>query len=328
MPCMSTARTKRSPNERLAHTPPVQPYTAPLARHGDTARYIPRQPGRLGRTTAAAHMTSILPSFRPFGLARLTIVSALVAPVIAQDPPALEPEPERDWFFFEGATQTRYESLDNRLRRPETGSNQGLFHRTTLHLGVRDEFTQGGLEIIDSRIFGEPDDARTTTGQVNTLDLLQLYYKATFEDTVSKGDSLEVLLGRHTMDIGSRRFVARNRYRSTINAFTGANLHWKGTDGSAVRSFFVLPTQRLPGNGEIDELRDNEQEFDEERSSLRFMGIHGSTPEAATDSTLEGFIYRLLEGDAQDLNTRDRALTTIGFRWWNKPEPGAFPLGD
>ncbi len=227
-----------------------------------------------------------------------------------------------DWLVVRGSFDARYESLDKRLRAGENGSNQGLFVRTLLSMTVRDTFLEASAEIIDARVFGEPDDARTTTGQVDTAELLQGYIAGRFGDAFGKGDQLRVQLGRHTMDVGSRRLVARNVFRNTINAFTGVNAQWASAGGAKVRAFYTFPVQRLPGNGDIPLLQDGTPEFDEERSAVRFWGLHAALPEALAGGDFEAYLLGLDESDASDLATSDRDLNTIGARWLKKPAAG------
>ena len=67
----------------------------------------------------------------------------------------------------------------------------------------------------------------------------RVYLGTRTEDTLRDGDTLAFTLGRQTIDIGSRRFVARNRYRNTINSFTGVDWWWK-SDGTSVRNRALL----------------------------------------------------------------------------------------
>ncbi len=224
------------------------------------------------------------------------------------------------WFEVNGSLQARYESLDRRLRAGETGENHGFFSRLLLEVTARDTFLDVTAELLDSRIFGEPDDATPTTGQVNAVELLQGYVAARFADALAPGDRLRVQLGRHTMDIGSRRLAARNVFRNTINAFTGVNAQWESAGGATARAFYVLPVNRLPGNGAQDELRDNDVRFDEERTSVRFWGLVGETPKGPLGASLEGYLFGLDETDSTDLSTRNRDLTTVGFRWLKRPQ--------
>lgn len=256
------------------------------------------------------------------------VAAAAASQGAAQDP--LEVPPWRaqsvlglpDWFEVRGTFDGRYESLDKRIRAGENGSNQGFFVRTLLHMTLRDTFLEATAEMIDARVFGEPDDARTTTGQVDTVDLLQGYIAGRFEGAFGGGDELRVQLGRHTMDIGSRRLAARNIYRNTINAFTGANAQWSSTGGAKVRAFYTFPVQRLPGNDQIPLLRDGAVEFDEERSSVRFWGVHAMVPGALAGGDFEAYLLGLDEADATDLATTDRDINTVGARWLKRPVSG------
>lgn len=226
-----------------------------------------------------------------------------------------------EWLSVSGSFTTRYESLSNRLFRGQTGSNHGVFTRALLAITLRDTFTEATLEMIDSRILFEPDDARPTNGQSDAVDVLQGYFAARFSDAFEPGDSLRVLFGRHTMNVGSRRLVARNVYRNTINAFTGVNATWRSGDAFG-RAFYTLPVERLPSNLDVDGLRDNAIEADEERSARRFFGVFGGVEDLALGSTLEGYAYGIHEEDAAELATRNRRLTTVGARYHRPPTRG------
>ena len=269
--------------------------------------------------------TLLLPFF-----STLTLFSG-VSPSMAQTPGATDDTsvgPWRlgkalgtpSWFEVHGGIQARYESLDRKLRAGQSGENHGFFSRLLLEMTLRDTYLDVTAELMDSRIYGEPDDASPTTGQVNTAELLQGYFAARFTDAFTPGDSLRVQFGRHTMNIGSRRLAARNVYRNTINAFTGLNAQWTSADGATGRAFYVLPINRLPGNGDQQDLRDGDVRFDEERTSVRFWGLVGGSPRGPLGASLEGHLFGLDEGDATDLATRNRDLTTVGARWHKRPE--------
>lgn len=86
-------------------------------------------------------------------MAHHRITAALLAAAAASTPAAASqssgaPGPWRlgraldaaPWVEVHGEVQTRFESMSNRLRLGETGSNQGLFNRVTAQVTLRDRF--------------------------------------------------------------------------------------------------------------------------------------------------------------------------------------------
>ena len=182
---------------------------------------------------------------------------------------------------------------------------------------VRSEYLSATAELEDSRVYSGVSNAPMNTGIVNTL--LQGYVAGDFTDAFEEADELRVQLGRHTMDVGSRRLVARNRYRNTINAFNGLNTQWRSGSGVEARAFYTLPVQRLPRSA--SELYDGDIRFDEERSSVRFWGGHALFPQVAAGMDAELYLFGIDESDADGLNTRDRDLITFGTRWQKRARP-------
>ncbi|QDV09727.1 hypothetical protein Poly30_52860 [Planctomycetes bacterium Poly30] len=221
-----------------------------------------------------------------------------------------------DWFEISGTVRGRYETFDKQFRTGAGGYQDVFVTRSIVAATLRDTYLSATAEIIDSRVYSGVSDARLNTTIVNAVELLQAYLAADFTDTFEPGDKLRVQFGRHTMDVGSRRLVARNRYRNTINAFTGINAQWESQAGTKVRAFYTLPVQRLPGSAAA--LRDNEIEFDEEHPSTRFYGVHAELKDVALGANAEFYGYGLLESDGVDFNSRDRNLKTIGTRWNKK----------
>ncbi|MEM6676015.1 MAG: alginate export family protein [Planctomycetota bacterium] len=250
----------------------------------------------------------------------------LAAPPPVEPPPSLDPDdtsPWRltpalglpDWLEVAGTVRARFEHTDERFRLNLDGHNQIFVLRSLVALTIRDEFLSLTAELQDSRAYGFPDDAILSTAIVNAVELLQGYVAAGFTDAFQGGDSLDVLFGRHTMNVGSRRFVARNRYRNTINSFLGANAEWRSSGGTYARAFYTHPTIRLPSGAEQEQLKDNVVEFDEERSKNRFWGAFASQSNALAEGTIEGYYYGLDRSDVFGLAVADRELHTVGARW-------------
>ena len=218
-----------------------------------------------------------------------------------------------EWLTLSGTSRWRYESLSDAIRVLQDGSNQLYAFKTMIAARAQlDETFNITGELIDSRAMDFPADAILGTGTVNAVELLQGYVGVNLNEVVREGDEVEVQIGRHTMDVGSRRLVARNRFRNTVNAFTGVNVQWQDESSDHhVRAFAVVPVRRLPRDQ--PSLRDNDIEFDEEQEDTRFFGLFGDFP-LHDKVRAEAYAFHLDENDETDVPTRNRNITTIGAR--------------
>lgn len=227
-----------------------------------------------------------------------------------------------DWLTLSGHVRARYEYLSEQFRAGLTGPGDLVVLRTSLRADVDIGVPEATLEILDSRAaLSIEDSTPIDTSIVNPLEILQAYVGARGNDVFSAGDEGFVLAGRHTMDIGSRRLVARNRFRNTINSFTGINATLDTEDGASFRGFFTLPvTRRLD---DASDPNDTTIEIDDETSAVRFWGLYASTKDILPDVAGEVFYYDLDESDEADLPTRNRQLGTTGLRVWREAETEA-----
>ena len=215
--------------------------------------------------------------------------------------------------------RTRYEFLGDQFRAGLRGSDEIAAIRTTVHARVRiTDWLRLGAELQDARAIGEDGNTALNTGTVNTTELLRAYAEI---ETPLFGGIQHLRFGRVTMDVGSRRFVARNRFRNTINAFTGLDLEWKGSEGLTLRAFYVLPVRRLPSS--LARLQEDDAAFDEESFDVQLWGLFGADTLPFGDR-LELFVFGLHERDDPERSTRNRQLVTPGFRLWRKSKPGRF----
>ncbi len=213
--------------------------------------------------------------------------------------------------------RVRYEALDEEFRNGTRGDREILVLRTLVH---------GRVELFDGLWLGaEMQDARAevngdtplSTSIVNAVELLRGYLELNRDGVF--GGSLSAQAGRITMDLGSRRFVARNRYRNTINGFTGIDVKWRSEAGTEVRGFWTLPVRRQPSL--LSQLRDNEIRDDEEDFDLQFWGLYASS-DVPILGRGEVFLLGLHEEDEPSRRTRKRALYTPGFRFYRLPSAG------
>ncbi|MFK7741514.1 MAG: alginate export family protein [Planctomycetota bacterium] len=271
-----------------------------------------------------------LPAPRRLAVASILSLVTLTGTALAQEPAR---EPLRldrwlgtpDYLKVSGSHRTRYESLNGQFRNNTALRNNEdqLFNRSILRVDYsRSEFG-GTVEGIDARAFNTKDNSFANTTTVNTLDLLQANASYAF------GDGHKVTVGRYTMDIGSRRLSARNKYRNTINSFNGVRWDYKNDDsGYKAGAFWNMPTLRRPSNRAM--LVDNEHDFDTQTIDLQFFGAHATT-NIDENATLQVYLLGL-----DDDRGADQQLWTAGLRYYRPSQPGqvfgeleaAYQIGD
>jgi hypothetical protein len=158
---------------------------------------------------------------------------ASVAPKTAQTTAKHEETP---WLDIGVEHRTRYETLDNRFRLGEVGSDQQLPQSTRLRIEIKKVIAPFGLvmEFQDSRIHLDDSGSTVTNTMVDENDITQLYLS--FAKPLGKAKlSSTIYVGRQSFDLGSRRLVSRPRFRNTTNSFDairwtlGSDKHWQLT---------------------------------------------------------------------------------------------------
>jgi hypothetical protein len=215
-----------------------------------------------------------------------------------------------EWLSISGSHRTRFENLNNQYRATRDGGDQVFLFRTLVLAEVKLQRFTLGMELEDARAELADSGTPLTTSVVNPLELLQAYVDMTINDLFVEGSKSTLRGGRLTMDIGSRRLVARNRYRNTLNAFTGVDWQWSGPNKSRVRLFYTLPVQRrVSGN-----ILNNNARFDKEREEVSFWGVYYSPGKMPWGDKGEIYFFGLNEDDTRDLATANREIYTTGFR--------------
>ncbi len=218
---------------------------------------------------------------------------------------------EPDFYFF-GDTRIGHEHLDGQFRAGLSGSDSASTMRTLVASGWQSEKVGLHFELQDARAYGNDAGTPTSTSLINALEPLQFYTSIDINPLDQLLHSSRLKLGRFTMDIGSRRFVERNNYRNTINAYSGA--HWTGEflNGLRLDGFYVNPVRRYPRDREGMER--NEFVLDKPYQAREFWGIHLQNFQLPLDILGELFIYGLSEKDTPEFATQDREVYAPGFR--------------
>lgn len=234
-------------------------------------------------------------------------------------------------FDFGLEHRARFEHLADDFRSTSTGDSTGLFLRTLLQAELRLSPVVIGAELQDSRGYvfeGTP----VNTGTTNPLELLRAYVGLRLKDALSDGDTLSATLGRMTLDLqrvpmppspaerATRRLLARNEFRNTINGFNGLDVHWLSPDEHFVRFLAVFPVGRLPS--EPEELLANDVVFDRENTHTVLWSAFYSSPPVLSGAHVEAYVVGLHESDGPDAETTDRRLLTPGARFYRAPKPG------
>ena len=212
-----------------------------------------------------------------------------------------------DWLSITGSYRLRYEHMDNTFRIVGPEQDELLVSRLRLHARATGERFYGGVEIEDARAWLDQDLTPVGTDDVNVLEPLRVY-------AGYKTDKIDVQVGRMTMNVGSRRFVARNVTRNTTNAFTGIDVRWTLPQGRALRAFLTMPVARLPNNLERDRLRNNKFELDQEHKERIFWGLYLSGVRMPADVDTDWYLLGIKEEDRPLVPTRNTDFLTAGLR--------------
>ncbi len=259
-----------------------------------------------------------------FALSAACAVMSLAAPAAAKPGPLADAIGAPDDLAISVTVRARVEGIDGQFR-PSPASADAMFSlRTTLAIEYDAGPVRFGGELWDARAYGEGPNSSITTSEVNALELVQAYAKVELGDQRkgaegAKGGHGLLTLGRQTMDIGSRRLVARNRFRQTTNGFTGADLEWTTHGGTRLQAFWMMPQIRRPDD--LPGLQDNKVKFDLETTRVQFFGAHATVPHVL-GGVLEGYGFRLAEQDGDNRLTRNRRLWTLGARAFARPRAG------
>lgn len=226
-----------------------------------------------------------------------------------------------DWLTVTGSFRARYESLSNHFRVGASENDQLVSYRTTLFAEARGERIRAGIEVFDSRAYGSDAGGTVGTGEVNVFEPVQAYLGIDLGESIGGGKS-DLVLGRFTFDLGSRRLVGRNNFRNTTNAFTGALFTREGSSGDTLTAFYSVPQTRLPADK--TSILDNEFELDEESGEILFWGAFYERPKFTGDVAAEFYIFGLNEDDSDTVQTTNRQLYTPGARFYTTPAKSAW----
>lgn len=218
------------------------------------------------------------------------------------------------------SVRSRVEGIDGQFR-PNVAEDDFMFSLKTTVVAEYDAGpVRAGAELWDARSYGQKRNSSAGTNEVNAMELVQAYLGVDIDD-LGGGSKAVARAGRFTLDIGSRRLVARQAFRNTTNAYTGAYVDWTGRGGDRLILLWSMPQIRLPDDA--DGIRDDEVEWDQETTDLQLFG--GSFTKAGVfgKGTLEIYGYRLMERDSTERQTRNRRLFTPGMRLFRKPAKGA-----
>ncbi len=258
------------------------------------------------------HRFSAFLLLNPFVLTPFVLISFAV-PSFAQD--------SQPWRLIESTDNTRvafthqlrFENLDGQFRAGRLGSSdQVLLSRTTVTGEYRHESTSVVIEALDARQALADSGSSLTSKVVNTANLQQLYATAKFSDFLQGTSTLDLKLGRQTIDLGSRRVIARSTFSTVPTSFDGLHSALTLEDGSRLQLFYLQPVPGIPNN--LNDLLANRTVRDHRSDAIELWGAFSELP-ALTEWLRGDFYYiRLNEKDTRSQAGTNRQLNHYGVR--------------
>jgi len=225
-----------------------------------------------------------------------------------------------NWLSLSVEQRTRYETMDAHYRADSAGGDQQIALQTAAFLQVRWDAFRLDAEFMDARAESADEGSGVNNTHADTAEFLQSYLAWADQNLLYSGVGAELKLGRQTINLGSRRLVARNAFRNTINSFSGGLLRLLDYDRWQLNAFVTMPMQRLPTAAA--DILDDVHEFNVEATHTLFSGGFLEVYDLAWDIDAEFFLYHLDEGDDANNPTRNRRFFTPGLRLYSLPAKG------
>jgi Alginate export len=224
------------------------------------------------------------------------------------------------WLELSVEQRTRYETMDGNFRGNSKGGDQQIPLQTNVfaqaHFG---DFRLGG-EFLDARALGIDKGSNVNNTHVDEADFLQGYVAWGDQNVNFSGIGAEIVAGRQTLNLGSRRLVARNAFRNTINSFTGLKVRLTDYSKWQFTGFLTVPVIRYPSG--FDQILNDAHQWDEEDTHTWFSGGFLEVFDLGFGINSELYLYHLNEADSPRNATRNRRYFTPGFRFYSKPAAG------
>lgn len=223
------------------------------------------------------------------------------------------------WLDLDFTQRTRFEALDGQFRTTTDQSDQMLALRTTVRAEANSGEFGAVVEWMDSRqaLADAGSPTPVLIASVNTAAWLQAYGRWRQDNRAAGGSVHEVRLGRQTIDLGSRRLVARNEFRNHPNFFSGLHYQYESPQGAVLRALWVSPIRLEPRDP--PSLLDNRRQGDVATSDLQLRGLHGQWPLHGLNARAELYLLNLQERDSPSAPSRNRRLNTPGVRLVRSP---------
>jgi hypothetical protein len=220
------------------------------------------------------------------------------------------------WLDIGFEHRTRYEWRHNDIRHVEGGDDNPFFLRNRAYLGIKnilDPF-RFAVEFQDSRVYNHK--FASTDQENNPYDLIQGYGELYFKNALGLDDRgqnrpLRFRVGRMAYEVLDRRFIGRNEWRNTTNAFDGFRLNLGQQNNPwEIDLFGFQPVKRL------------QTRFDEANDHLWFFGAIGNWRKWSDIITLQP--YYMGQKQTADpngwtaTNRLDREIHMPGVRGYGK----------
>ncbi|NOT10496.1 MAG: alginate export family protein [Methylococcaceae bacterium] len=227
-----------------------------------------------------------------------------------------------DWLTVSLEQRTRYETIDGSFKANGKGGDQQIPLQTDLFVEAHFKHLRAGAEFLDAWQFGSDEGSAINNTHVDEADFIQGYLAWADQNVFYSGLGVDAIVGRQTLNFGSRRLIARNAMRNTINSFDGFRLRVVDYNHWQFNAFVTKPVGRYPNNAA--QLLDGFHSFDEPEYQSWFSGGILEKYDITWGINAELYLYHLDEGDRNRNPTSNRRYFTPGMRFYIKPANGSF----